>query len=174
MTILELNGVRILVLKSRRTFLKETFFTGAVLVMSGTKLFGAVTPLQTITAVQEDLFPHAKSLGANASAYVSTVFHHSRVSEEEKNFIRNGVQWLNEEAVALYKTTYIKLTPTQRQNVLIHIAQERWGERWIETLLSYIMEAMLGDPIYGINKNEAGWTWLHHSSGLPRPTKAFL
>jgi hypothetical protein len=30
---------------------------------------------------------------------------------------------------------------------------------------------MLYDPIYGINKEQAGWSWLEHQPGLPRPNK---
>jgi gluconate 2-dehydrogenase gamma chain len=161
-------------LNSRRTFLKSTFLTTAVIVMSGTELFGAVSPLQTISAVHEDLFPYAKKLGINSASYLKLILNHSRITEREKAFLRNGVQWLNEEAVLQYKQTYTKLSASQRQNILQIISKERWGENWINAMLTYIMEATLGDPIYRANKNGAGWTWLHHTSGLPRPTKVFL
>jgi len=161
-------------LNSRRIFLKSTFLTTAVLVMSGNKLFGAVSPLQTITVVQEDLFPQAKKLGIKSSAYITLILHHSRVTDDEKAFLRNGVQWLNEEAVSRYKQTYVKLSSNERQNILKSISKEKWGKNWINKMLTYIMEASLGDPIYGANINAAGWTWLNHVSGLPRPKKAYL
>ena len=161
-------------LDSRRTFLKSTFLTTAVLVMSGSELFGAVSPLQTLDVVQEDLFPHVKRLGIDSSLYLTLILNHSRVTDEDKKFIRNGVQWLNEEAVLQHKQTYIKLSETKRQHVLKIIAKERWGKNWIDTMLTYLMEAILGDPIYGANKNGAGWKWLDHTSGLPRPTKAYM
>jgi len=163
-----------MLLKSRRTFLKTTFLSSAVIVMSGGKLFGATSSLQTLSIVQNDLFPHAKLLGANASAYISVIFHHSLVSDSDKQYLRNGVQWLNEEAVKEYKKQYTQLRPQERQNILKIISKHRWGENWIETVMTYIVEAMLGDPIYGINKNEAGWKWLNHESGLPRPKEALL
>ncbi len=161
-------------LESRRTFLQRTFLTTVVVVMSGRELFGAVTPLETLSVVQDDLFPHANILEVNASAYIILIFSHTRVSDEDKDFLRNGVQWLNEESISIYKTIYTKLSPKQRQNVLQTISQRRWGENWIETVLTYIMEATLGDSIYGINKNGAGWRWLNHQSGLPRPKEALL
>lgn len=161
-------------LKSRRTFLKTTFLSSAVIVMSGDELFGAVTPLQTLAVVQKDLFPHAEIVEANASSYLSLIFNHTLVSDEDKEFLRNGVQWLNEESVTIYKTTYTELSQTQRQNILKTIAQERWGENWIQTVLTYIIEATLGDPIYGINKNGAGWKWLNYTGGLPSPKEALL
>lgn len=73
-------------LNSRRTFLKSTFLTTAVIVMSGTELFGAVSPLQTISAVHEDLFPYAKKLGINSASYLKLILNHSRITEREKAF----------------------------------------------------------------------------------------
>ena len=161
-------------LSSRRTFLKTTFLATAVLVMSGSELFGAVSPIQTMVVVQQDLFPHANKLGINSFIYFKIILHHSRVTSDEKEFLRNGVQWLNEEAITKYKKIYTKLSSKQRQNVLHSIAKEEWGENWISTILTYVMEATLGDPIYGANRNGAGWRWLNHASGLPRPKKAYL
>ena len=161
-------------LNSRRTFLKSTFLTTAVLVMSGTELFGAVSPLQTISLVQEDLFPHAKKLGINSPDYLVLILQHSRVSDDEKAFLRNGVQWLNEEAVAQYKQTYIQLSSNQRQDILQIVSKEKWGRNWIHKMLTYIMEAMLGDPVYGANKDGAGLKWLNHTTGMPQPKEVYL
>ena len=161
-------------LESRRFFFKNTFLSTAVLIMPNGKLFGAVTPSNTIALVQEDLFPTSPKLYNNASRYISLILNHSHVSDEDKQFIRNGVQWLNEESVELYKKTYTNLTSTQRQNTLQTISEYRWGQSWIENMLTYIMEATLGDPLYGINKNKTGWKWLNHASGLPRPKEALL
>ena len=144
------------------------------MVMFQDKLFGAVTPLQTLAVVQEDLFPQEMIQSSNALSYISVIFAHSRVSADNKRFLRNGSKWLNEKAVQIYGEVYTKLSSKQRQKVLQKIAQESWGESWIETVLSYIMEAVLGDPVYGVNKNELGWKWLGHVSGLPRPKEMYL
>ncbi|MFT5660105.1 MAG: hypothetical protein ACI9TV_000745 [Sulfurimonas sp.] len=163
-----------MILKSRRNFFKTTFLSGLVMVMSNNELFASVTPMQTLAIVQEDLFPKEMITSSNAYSYISLVFKHSRVTEEDKHFLRNGTKWLNEEAVLKYKKVYTKLLAKERQNVLEAIAQESWGESWIKTVLSYILEATLGDPIYGINKNKSGWKWLNHTSGLPRPKERYL
>ncbi|EQB40492.1 hypothetical protein M947_01455 [Sulfurimonas hongkongensis] len=161
-------------LKTRRSFLKSSFFTTALIIMPKSELFGAVSTLETISLVQEDLSPSIKKLGINGSSYLSLILHHSRVTDDEKEFLKNGVQWLNEEAVFHYKHPYIKLSPSQRQNVLQIISKQRWGDNWIYTMLSYIMEATLSDPIYGANKNGAGWKWLEHIPGLPQPKEPYL
>jgi len=142
--------------------------------MSGCQLFGAVTPYETINTLQKDLFPKANELRVNTSAYMTIVLNHSRISDEDKSFIRNGVQWLNEEAVAKYKNSYTKLSYSQRQNTLKSISREKWGESWLDMMLTYIMEATFSDRIYGVNPKEAGQKWLGFSNGLPKPKEALL
>ncbi|NCO02088.1 MAG: gluconate 2-dehydrogenase subunit 3 family protein [Epsilonproteobacteria bacterium] len=163
-----------MIFNKRRVFLKSSFLTTAVILFSGSKLFGAISPLETLSLVQEDLFPHAKEIGIKSAEYLLLILDHSRITDEEKAFIRNGVQWLNEESLARFKKIYTKLSPAQRQEMLETISTENWGARWIESMLTYILEATLGDPIYGANTKGAGWKWLHHTSGFPRPTKAYL
>jgi hypothetical protein len=41
-------------------------------------------------------------------------------------------------------------------------------------MMRYIFEAMLGDPIYGANKHEAGWKWLAFEGGKPRAKRMYL
>ena len=163
---------------SRRIFLKDSFLTTAVLVMTESSLHGAVSPLDTLKLLQEDLVPNTLNTPTteqiNSSLYISLILQHSRIKDEDKLFIRNGVQWLNEEALEVYKKTYTQLTSAQREEVLKSISKYRWGENWIERMLTYIFEAMLGDPIYGVNKNGVGWRWLNHEAGLPRPHEAVL
>ena len=161
-------------LKARRTFLKNTFFTTALMVMPKSELFGATSLLETISLVQEDLFGSIKELGINSSSYLSLILHHSRVADDEKEFLRNGVQWLNEGAILHYKHPYINLSSSQRQNILQIISKQRWGDNWIYTMLTYIVEATLSDPIYGANRDGAGWKWLEHIPGLPQPKEPYL
>lgn len=161
-------------MKSRRSFFKTAFLGTSFFVIAGKELLASATPLDTLEVVQVDLFPQNMIENANAFAYLTLILNHSLVTQEDKQFLRNGTRWLNEEAVDIYKKVYTKLNKNQRQNVLKTIAKEPWGESWIKTVLTYIMEATLGDPIYGINKKESGWKWLKHTSGLPRPKKALL
>ena len=142
--------------------------------MSGCELFSVVTPKETIELVQADLFPKAAELGINTFIYMSIVLNHSRISDEDKEFIKNGVRWLNEEAVEKYSTTYTKLTYIQRQETLKDISQTRWGDSWINEMLTFALEATLGDTIYGANKNHSGWKWLQFEGGLPHPKEALL
>ena len=161
-------------LTTRRNFLKYGFLSSSVLVMSGCELFSVVTQKETIELVQRDLFPKAHELGINTFVYMSIILNHSRISDEDKEFIKNGVKWLNEEAVEKYNTTYTKLTSTQRQNILKIISKVRWGDSWINEMLTFALEATFSDSVYGVSKNESGWKWLEFEGGHPRPKEALL
>ena len=142
--------------------------------MDGSNLFALTTPLQTFEVLQNDLFPHAKKLGIKTASYIHIILNHSKVSDEDKEFLKNGVKWLNEEAVKIYKKTYVNLSEDKREVVLKSISKQRWGESWLYDVMSYLFEAMLGDPIYGGNNHEAGWKWLNFQGGELRPKRAFL
>jgi len=142
--------------------------------MNGCNLFSVVTPKETIELVQRDLFPKAQELGINTFVYMSIVLNHSRITDEDKEFIKNGVRWLNEEAVEKYNTIYTKLTASQRQEILKDISQVKWGDSWINEMLTYALEATFSDPVYGVSKNESGWKWLAFEGGYPRPKEALL
>jgi len=163
-----------LYLDSRRNFLRYGFLSSSIVVMSGCDLFSIVTPRETIELVQTDLFPKAHELGINTFVYMSIVLNHSRISDEDKKFIKNGVKWLNEEAVEKYNTTYTKLTSKERQDILKTVSQVRWGDSWINEMLTFALEAIFSDPVYGVNKRESGWKWLEFQGGLPRPKEALL
>ncbi|WP_193110838.1 gluconate 2-dehydrogenase subunit 3 family protein [Sulfurimonas paralvinellae] len=159
---------------SRRRFLAAGFLSGAVFLMDGCSLFGITTPIDTLRVMHRDLFPQAQKLGIETASYMSLVFNHSKISKSDKDFLKNGVKWLNEEAVKIYRSSYVKLSRNDRQNVLKNIAKTEWGESFIYDVMSYMFEAMLGDPIYGSNNKEAGWKWLAFEGGVPRPKEPFL
>jgi len=165
-------------LLTRRKFLKNSFLSSVILLTCSGELFGAVTPTQTLGVLHKDLFPSSSFIPSvkfiNANLYLNKIFVHSRVSDEDKEFIRDGVRWLNEESVNKYKKVYANLPEKKRQKVLQEVVDTDWGESWIHNIMMYMMEAMLGDPIYGGNGGELGWKWLNHQPGLPRPTKAYL
>lgn len=91
------------------------------------------------------------------------------IDPDEQKYIINGIQWLDETAHELYKTGFVSLNHSQQIKTLENILQSSWGESWLSRLLTLTFESLLLDPIYQINTGEAGWQWLHHQPGLPRP-----
>ncbi|MDT8339290.1 MAG: hypothetical protein RQ763_08835 [Sulfurimonas sp.] len=163
-----------MILNTRRNFFKQSFLGGAVLLFAGSSLYGAAEPLKTLTLVQEDLFPKAKELYVDTASYLLLILDHSRISTSHKEFLRNGVQWLHEESLKLHGKLYYNLSAQKRQEVLQEISEYGWGESWIEALLTYSMEALRSDAVYGVNKKDAAQKWLGFSAGLPHPKSAYL
>jgi hypothetical protein len=165
-------------LKTRRTFLKGSAFSVTAFLLSQTELLASAPLLDIIALAQKDLYGDLKDAPSfdelNARAYLGLILTHSHIKEDTRKFIRNGALWLDEEAILLYKKIYIKLSYGERQKTLESISKQRWGENWIHNMLSFIYEAVLGDTIYGVNKNESGWKWLNHASGIPRPKELLL
>ena len=165
-------------MKNRRNFLKAGLLSSVIFLASQDKLFGATTTLQTLERMQRDLLHDAKEMPTyeqiNPNKYLLIIFNHSRISDEEKEYLRNGAKWLNEEALEMYEKSYVSLDANKRQRVLISFSSHDWGESYIHKILSYMMESMLGDPIYGGNKNGSGWAFLNHVGGQPSPKKAYL
>lgn len=132
-------------------------------------------PWPTIAAVQEQLFPsEVNSPGAqdiNAAAYLKNLLDDAKHDEDERNFILNGPNWLNDLAKTDYQKTFTQLNTTQQEQLLQRIARSNAGENWLSLLLLYIFEALLSSPVYGGNPDGIGWRWLEHNPGFPQPTR---
>lgn len=130
-------------------------------------------PWRTLSVVHDHLFPTSSDApGAkeiNATAYLQGVLAEPDMDPDNREFIRNGVGWLNDIAHKRQQAAFIDLNEGQREDVLRQIEKTGAGERWISLLLLYIFEALLSDPVYGGNPGEVGWRWLEHQPGFPRP-----
>lgn len=128
---------------------------------------------QTLSQVQEVLFPAdidvpgAGDIGA--TVYLHDTIENPDADAEDKDFIFRGVGWLDDLTQEHHQQVFLKLTSTQQQEIIEVIVKSRAGRNWISTLLTYTLEALLADPVYGGNKNAAGWKWLQHQPGYPAP-----
>jgi len=132
-----------------------------------------VEPWLTLSATQQHLFPaEMDSPGAsdiNALAYLRNMLQAPDVDVEEKKFIQQGATWLNDIARKQKSRPFVQLDETEREQVLRAIEQSRAGERWLSLILTYLLEALLSDPVYGGNPDGIGWRWLQHQPGYPTP-----
>jgi len=132
-------------------------------------------PWMTISAVQEHLFPAEKnSPGAsdiNALLYLQNMMAAPDFDNERAELVHNGVGWLNDLAKQQHSKTFIQLDSTTKENILRRIESSNAGSRWLSTLLTYLIEALLSDPVYQGNPNGIGWNWLQHQPGFPLPTE---
>lgn len=158
--------------RNKRLFLKLAFGAG---VLSLQQFAWGKRSLDTIELLQCDLFPALPNgldvHTINARAYLAHILRHPRVSLRQKHIIHQGIVQIEQLAKKRYRATYVELGAKKRQVLLAQIAKTPWGEGFIQEMLGFIFEALLGDPIYGINKDGVGWRWTRHTPGLPRPLR---
>jgi hypothetical protein len=113
-------------------------------------------------------FPSVKELGS--VEYLAGVLDDSRIEQSSRDYILNGVMWLDETADEMFsQKRYYLLSSDERQQLLKNISSLNWGDNWLWTMMRYYFESMFCDPIYGGNKNKSGWKWLNYTPGHPRP-----
>jgi len=86
-------------------------------------------------------------------------------------FIFRGVGWLNELTQEKYQHDFLKISTEKQEKLMTEFVESNRGHNWISTLLTYLLEGLLADPVYGSNKNGSGWKWLQHQPGFPSPPK---
>ena len=170
----------------RRSFLLGATKTAAALALAPllmqlsacqrqdiTKIILTEHPWPIITAVHAVLFP-SDGNGPSAQDIQSTQYLHLVLQTpdfdpEERKFILDGVNWLDQFAQEKFQRAFLSLSADQHNTVLRQITQSRVGDRWVGAMLTYLLEALLSDPVYGGNPNGIGWLWLEHQPGFPRP-----
>ena len=128
---------------------------------------------RTLSAVQEILFPAGnEQLGASdigAIQYLHQTLTSQDADNDEKEFIFKGVGWLNDLTQTQTNKLFIELDEPQQEKTLEQIVSSRAGRRWLSRLLTFLLEALLADPVYDGNINGIGWQWLEHQPGYPTP-----
>lgn len=132
-------------------------------------------PWRTLFAVQQHLFPTGDNSPGAAEIrsiyYLKAVLESPAIEEEDKEFIRNGVKWLNGVSNELFSKAFYLLDEVQREKGLRSIEDSRAGERWLSLMIKYVLEALLTAPVYGGNPEGIGWKWLEYQPGFPLPTE---
>ncbi len=130
-------------------------------------------PWPAIAAIHDHLFPDddngPSARDIDATAYLRALLDDPDFDAEEARFIRKGAGWLDDLAMKRGGSPFAKLDTATRERVVTEVAASGPGERWLSTLITYLFEALLSDPIYGGNPDGIGWQWLHHQPGFPRP-----
>ncbi len=128
----------------------------------------------TLAAVHDHLLPSEPDApGArevHATAYLDRTLADPKFDPDIKGFILQGIGWLEEIAQTQEGMAFHRIRPARREELLRQIAASGAGERWLSNLVTYCLEALLADPLYGGNPGGIGWQWLGHEPGRPRPT----
>jgi gluconate 2-dehydrogenase gamma chain len=176
-------------MNSRRTFLKQLGYLG---VASQVGLLYACNDQQTIVLpidyapltmdqakilayTIEILFPNDENGPSaqqlNSLEYIIWNLNDQNRDADSNNYILKGIQWIEETADEEKQKSFLALSDRERVSVVDFVAKKSWGEDWFSAVLTLIFESLLYDPIYHINKEQAGWNWLNHHAGIPRPNE---
>lgn len=128
----------------------------------------------TLYSIHEHLFPSdANSPGAsdiNSVEWLIKLLADPQISDTRKRMMLRGINWVNETSQTLYSKPFNELSNSEKEETLLDLKSYVNGERWLSYNITYILEALLADPIYEVNTKETGWNWLKHKTGYPRPT----
>ena len=126
-----------------------------------------------LEAVQAHLLPTEPdapgAVEVNALPYLRLMLGEPGRDLADRIFIRDGVKNLERLTNEKFGNTFSKLSVPQRETVLRNFETEQGGSGWISSMLDYVLEALLTDPVYGGNPDGIGWRWLDHTPGFPRP-----
>jgi gluconate 2-dehydrogenase gamma chain len=130
---------------------------------------------KTIINIQNILFPEGgygpSAKDFNAHLYLIWILQDPNILKDDKNYILDGIRWVQESAQEEFQQNFLSLKPNEQQILIKNISNKNWGENWLSYIMTLIIEAMVSDPIYGFNKNAIGVKWLDHQYGIPHPNK---
>ena len=120
----------------------------------------------TVTAFAERIMPGAPgrpgATEANVLNYIDLALAGAYADQQE--FYRHGLAALEQHCRKAYGQSFARLTPAQRDETIGALEDGKaesftWpaARAFFETLRTHTMEGMFADPIYGGNKDFAGW-----------------
>ena len=121
---------------------------------------------RTVTALTERLMPGASgapgATDAGVTNYIDLAL--SGPYQYQQYFYRCGLAQLDAHCKQAYGKAFRSLAPEQQDETITALAQGKaaefvWptGQAFFTTLRTHTMEGMFADPIYGGNRNFAGW-----------------
>jgi gluconate 2-dehydrogenase gamma chain len=121
----------------------------------------------TVAAFAERLMPGAPgkpgATDANVLNYIDLAL--AGAYTEQQEFYRHGLQALEAHCRKTYGETFAKLAPALQDETIRALEDGKaesftWpaARAFFDTLRTHTMEGMFADPVYGGNKDFAGWT----------------
>jgi hypothetical protein len=144
---------------------------------------------RTITALTERLMPGASGMpGATDTGVTNYIdITLSGFDEDQQFFYRSGLTQLDAHCKQTYGKAFRGLTPEQQDETITALQQGKapafvWpaAQAFFTKVRTHTMEGMFADPVYGGNKNFAGWRLVGFPGAQPfytpedmQSTKAF-
>jgi gluconate 2-dehydrogenase gamma chain len=116
----------------------------------------------------DDLGPGAHEV--NAIGYLDAVMADPRTAAVIPPRVRKGAAELDRMARKRGAVGFAALGFDDREWALRTYVATPAGLHWTQTVMGYLMEAFLCDPVHGGNPDGIGWATVGHRPGWPRPT----
>jgi len=121
----------------------------------------------TVAALAERIMPGAPgkpgARDAGVLNYIDLALAGAYTDQQE--FYRHGLAALEAHSRKTYSQSFVQLTAARQDEVITALEEAKapsftWpsARNFFETLRTHTMEGMFADPIYGGNKDFAGWT----------------
>jgi len=158
----------------RRTFFK--FTTISVIALSS-KISIAKTieknTLVVLDEIYEILFPKTSTMPSakefNAINYLLENINHKSFLDYDKNLIIQGTK----DFISNFPD-FLNLSKKEKKELIYSIVNTNdYAQTWISKLLTFGIEALFSDPIYGGNTSQVGWNSINHNIGYPRAKKRY-
>lgn len=172
--------------KGRRDFIKQLTLAGfavqfsSILSCTSTHEWPTITfsssnltaqDLFLVSKFHEVLFPN----DGNGPSYIEInsiehVLWSISISTIEETHFNEGLTAVKTLFAQSINADYRDVSSNEWDQFVSIVAQYPDTISWVKQNLTFILESLSMDPIYGINKNEMGWKWLEHQPGFPRPS----
>lgn len=128
----------------------------------------------TIAAVQEHMFPAGSKIpSAKEMGTIDFLFEtvaHKSYDKDIRAFVLEGA----EELIEREKGKFVTFSTEEKERALRAFEETSYGSNWLSRIMTLTMEGLFSAPVYGPNKNEAGWKSLHAYGGEPKPTVRYI
>jgi gluconate 2-dehydrogenase gamma chain len=135
---------------------------------------------RTVTAFTERLMPGAPGMPGATDAGVLNYIDLALAGaySDQQDFYRRGLTQLDEHCTQTYGKPFRRLTAEQQDETIGALEQGKvsafvWptAQAFFNTVRTHTMEGMFADPIYGGNKDFAGWRLVGFPGAQPQFTE---
>ena len=112
--------------------------------------------------------PSASEL--KADIYYLWILGDIKLRSSKRHYLASNLSRIDNFCKKNYGKSLIYLSKSKKEEAIFNISREKWGENYLSSLMTIIIEAMLANPVYGSNPDNIGREWLNFKGGYPQPT----
>ncbi|MBK8169020.1 MAG: gluconate 2-dehydrogenase subunit 3 family protein [Sandaracinaceae bacterium] len=131
------------------------------------------TQMQTVASLQNIMLPAGSEFPSaqdvRALPYLLAALADPLVDSDVVTRIVSGSDQLDALSRASHALAFASLATREQEKQMRAFEQASGGRAFLDAVLTFTLEALLGDPVHGGNPNEVGWRAFAIEPGFPRP-----